>query len=113
MDSIKDLLNQLPEKNKKIEYHTRGFTQIPNWFLDSKKYNYYEKLVLIIIKRHMIGKKTCFPSIRKISEKVGCCESTTKNAQKKLRESGVLIKIDDNKVRSNVYKINLSRETPP
>ena len=101
---IKDILQKDNDKYKKIQSRVNGFTQIKNWFLDSSKFTIYEKMVLVVIKRHQINKNTCWPSIATIARKARCSKTTVNIAVKGLVEKNMIEKIKNNKVKSNVYK---------
>jgi len=104
---IKDILKNESSKYNKIQARIRGFTQIPNWFIDSKEYTIYEKMVFIIIRRHQINKETCWPSVATIAKKARCGKTTANKAIKGLIGKDKVEKIDDKKVRSNVYKTKI------
>ena len=93
---------KIPQNQKKKKQ--RNFTQISNNLIDDKNLTIYEKMVFIVIERHMIGKNTCWPSIATISQKSRCGQTSTKKATKSLIEKGYLGKTKNNKVKSNVYR---------
>ena len=99
---IKEILKNESSKYNKIQTRVNGFTQVLNWFIESKKYTIYEKQVYYILKRHKMNKKTCWPSIKTIARKVPCSESTVKKAIKGLLAKEMVTK-EHIKRRSNVY----------
>ena len=92
-----------PGFSKKIN----GFTQIPNWFIASDNFSIYEKMVLIVIKKHLMKKRECWPSIRKISKEADCSEYSTKKAINSLIKKDRLTKRSNGHFRNNVYSTNI------
>lgn len=95
--------------NNKIGYKQKlgNFTLIPNWFLDSHKYSIYEKMVLIVIKKHQGNKDNCWPSLRVIGNQARCSETTVKKAIKGLIEKGQLDKTKSKEYKSCLYHSKL------
>lgn len=81
----------------------KGFTQIPNSFLMRLDLNVYDKMVMIIIKKHKMRNKNCWPSERTIASILQCGETTVKKSIKKLGIKEMFIKSRDKEHRGNVY----------
>lgn len=82
-----------------------GFTQIPNKVLLSNKLNSCEKLVLCVIKMHIMDNKDCFPSRPLIAEESGFYVRTVDKAIKGLVKHR-FVKVKKRHGKSNLYKLN-------
>jgi len=101
--TIEKLKTSNPNFNKKIN----GFTQIPNWFIASYNFSIYEKMVLIVIKKHLMKKKECWPSIKTIAKEADCSEYSAKKAINSLIQKDRLTKKRNGHFRNNIYSTNI------
>lgn len=107
MDSFEDIIKDkifditfAPKRSK-----GKNFTQISNILIDNSDLTIYEKMIFIVIKRHMINKLVCWPSIPTIARKAGCGETTAKKRIKSLIKKKYIEKVEIKTVKSNVYRI--------
>lgn len=106
MQGIGNILNSYSAKNSQLKNRVCGFTQVKNLLIDNLELSTYEKLVFIVLKRHVGAKEYCWPSLTTIAKKAGCSESTVKKAINGLIGRGLIEKRRGEKVRSNEYRIN-------
>lgn len=92
-------------KYNEIKKRANGFTQISNYFIDQTHLTSYEKLVVIVLRRHMIGKDYCWIGLETIAKKSCCSITTAKKAVKGLIAKGVIGKTKSKEHKSNVYSI--------
>lgn len=107
MDSVDEIIKKngididfIRKRNK-----GNGFTKIPNIFIDNSDLTIFEKMVFIVIKKHMFWKNFCWPSIPTIAKEASCGESSVKKAIKSLKAKKYLEITKTDKIKSNIYKI--------
>ena len=61
MENIGDIIKKKDGITFNFPKRAEAFTKVPNEFLISENYSAYEKLVLIVIKMHQMGKRWCWP----------------------------------------------------
>jgi biotin operon repressor len=67
-----------------------GFTMVPNMVIENTKMNIYEKMVLIVIKKHQMNKANAWPSQSRIAKQVRCSVTTVKKTVRILRFKGLI-----------------------
>jgi len=106
MESFDHLTKGVAEDQYKPQnIRSKGFTQVSNKLLVPNGLDAYEKMVEIILKKHKMKNRYCWPSIKTIAEGVGCSESTVKKKIKSLNSKKWLGKTKSNKYKSNIYQI--------
>lgn len=98
------------ELNKPAFMRSKGFTMVPNWFIESSDFLPYEKLVAIVIFKHQKNKKRAWPSHGRIALQIGCCVSTVKKSVVGLEAKGILTIVQSNNHKSNVYNISFDKK---
>ncbi len=94
----------------KMSTDVKNFTMISNKLLSSNLITAAEKEILTILKTFTNKDNECFPSVRKIAERIGCCIRKVRYTIKKLKDK-CIIKVtpqyrkSDNSQTSNLYKI--------
>jgi DNA-binding MarR family transcriptional regulator len=83
----------------------RGFTIIENSFIERTDLNIYEKLVVIVIKKHCMNRGRAWPSQARLAEQVGCSISTIKRIIKNLEKIEILTVERNHNHKNNIYKI--------
>lgn len=96
-------LSKIMLKHKK---KLKGFTMIPNWFLEDNNFSVYEKMTIIIILKHRRNKQQAWPSQKIIASQIGCSVSTVKKAIGKLQRTGIIKITRLKNCSNNVYAIN-------
>jgi DNA-binding MarR family transcriptional regulator len=82
-----------------------GFTKVPNLFLMRQDIGTYEKMIMIILKKHKMYNPTCWPSMKTIAEEARCSETTVKKTIKSLKNKKLLFISKERGIKSNVYII--------
>jgi len=88
----------------------KSFTMVSNELLSSKLITVAEKEILVILRTFSNKEGECFPSVRKIADKLGCCIRKVRYTLKKLKDK-CIIKVtpqyrkSDNSQTSNLYTI--------
>jgi hypothetical protein len=107
---MEDFASLFENKIKKLASSNKGllgFTQIPNRFIKREDLNPYEKMIVIVIKMHMMNKNHSWPSHKTIAREVGCSTTTVKKSLKNLVAQKIIIKEYWDTTRSNKYEIRM------
>ncbi len=107
MDGLQTTIEKLKANNPNFIKKINGYTMVPNWFIASNSFSIYEKMVLIVIKKHLMNKKECWPSIKTIAKEADCSEYSAKKAINSLVEKDRLTKKPNGHFRNNVYSTNI------
>lgn len=109
MESIWKVLADNIDKYRKQTGKNKGFTKVPNMFIEDSLFSAYEKMVAIVINKHQMKNNEAWPSHNTIAKQAGCSISTVKKAIKRLQLKGILYKARLNGRNSNTYRIRLER----
>ena len=93
MNSVNDIITKKVNKSGKLRGKLNGFTMIANWFIEQSGFSIYEKMVVIVIKKHLMYKSQAWPSLEKISTQAGCSISSVKKAIRELEQKQILIRV--------------------
>lgn len=105
MDHIEGILKR---KNISVKIRrTKAFTKVPNWFIESAHFTVYEKMVAIVIQKHLMNKLRAWPSHTKIATQADCSVSTVKKAIIGLEKKSVLRKLRDPEYKTNIYFLEI------
>jgi DNA-binding MarR family transcriptional regulator len=85
----------------------RGFTMIPNSFIENKNLSIYEKMTVIVMLKHKGNNETAWPSQQRLAGQVGCSVSTIKKTIIGLEKKKIVSKLKSKNYRRNIYKINI------
>ena len=103
MEAIGKIIN-----NKIIlQGKVNGYTKIPNWFLESRKFTIYEKMTAIIIYKHQMYKKSAWPSQVRIARQIPCSITSVKKAIAGLHKKNILTIEKHKNGKNNLYIIKL------
>jgi biotin operon repressor len=102
MEKFNDIFNKIstPITNK---INRGSFTKVNNFLIDSPDYDCYEKMVLISLERFNYGKNNCWASQATIAKCAGCSKTKVKSVLANLEKSGKVIKVKNNKYKTNTY----------
>lgn len=103
METAGSIMSENFRNNNALNAKIKGFTQISNLFLMRPDLNVYDKMVMIIIKKHKMKNQNCWPAVKTIASILRCSETTVKKSIKKLSDKGLFTKSRDKEHRSNVY----------
>ena len=109
MKSVNDIIAKKVNKSGKLRGKLNGFTMIANWFIEQPGFSIYEKMVVIVIKKHLMYKSQAWPSLEKISSQAGCSISSVKKAIRELEQKQILVRERPIGRKTNVYQIKLER----
>ena len=107
MESIKHIIASNFDKYRQTVCKKRGFTKVPNIFIENNSFSIYEKMVGIVITKHQMNRRLAWPSQRRIALQAGCSVSTVKKAINGLQSKHVLAKKTKAKGTNNLYQINI------
>ena len=86
---------------------TKGFTQVPNFLLQSKKLNAGDKITYAMLLSYAWQKDFCFPGQSTLADDLGMHETNVRKHLKALEASGLLTIIRRGQGRTNIYELNL------
>ena len=109
MEKLKTAIFERVSNNSKLRGKIQGFTMIANWFLEKTGFSIYEKMVVIVIKKHLMNNHEAWPSLEKIATQSGCSVSSVKKAILELQNKNIVEKSRPNYRKTNIYKIKLDR----
>lgn len=109
MNYIGEILSKRIDESVRLASKIRGFTMIANWFIEIPGFTIYEKMVVIVIKKHLMNKKEAWPSLENIALQAGCSVSSAKRAILQLQRKKVLVKARTYNRKNNTYKLNFDR----
>ena len=81
-----------------------GFTQIQNFIFSDKNLNSYDRMVLIVLKKHQFKDEYCYPGIPLIAKEAGCSPHTVIRSLKKMSALGYIYWYKTG--RHNNYKVD-------
>lgn len=94
-----------------------GYAAVPNWLVDDEETHAHDKLVYMVLARHVGRKGLAFPSVETIAKKAGISESSVKRASARLIERGLVQVIVPRRYKqgertkgdatTNVYRISV------
>jgi len=86
--------------------HLVGFVKVPNTLFGDRRLTIYDKMILIILKKHSFNSEFCFPSQSLIANEASVSVDTVIRSLSKLEGLGYVSWYKDK--RHNVYKVNLN-----
>jgi hypothetical protein len=69
---------------------TQGFASIPNWLVDDESFTAHDKLVYMVLSRHVDEHGSAFPGIEHVARKAGISPASVKRAKKRLIDAGLV-----------------------
>ena len=85
----------------------KGFTQVPNFILKSKKLTAGDKLTMAMILSYAWHNDRCFPGQAKLAEDLGIDERSVRRHIKALQSEGLLSIVRRGLGQTNVYELNV------
>lgn len=85
----------------------RGFTQVPNFLLSSKRLSASAKLAYAMLLSYAWHADFCFPGQERLAADLGVTDRSIRSHIKELEEAGLLRIVRRGLGRTNVYELNL------
>jgi DNA-binding transcriptional ArsR family regulator len=85
----------------------KGFTQVPNFLLKSKKLSAGDKMAFAMLLSYAWQNDFCFPGQQRLGEDLGLDERSVRRHLKSLEATGLLAIQRRGQGRTNVYELNL------
>src|ERR1700730_6683236 len=108
MEQIGDILKDRNIILKGADAATaKGFTQVPNFLLKSKKLSSGDKMAFAMLLSYAWQNDFCFPGQRRLGEDLGIDERNVRRHLKSLETIGLLAIQRRGQGKTNVYTLNL------
>ena len=85
----------------------KGFTQLPNFILKSKKLSSGDKLAFAMLLSYAWQNEYCFPGQVRLGEDMGLHETNVRKHLKSLEANGLLAIVRRGQGKTNIYELNL------
>jgi len=85
----------------------KGFTQLPNFILKSKKLNAGDKITFAMLLSYAWQNDYCFPGQVRLAEDLGLHETNVRKHLKSLEANGLLAITRRGQGKTNIYELNL------
>jgi DNA-binding transcriptional ArsR family regulator len=85
----------------------RGFTQVPNFLLKSKKLSSGDKLAFAMLLSYAWQNDFCFPGQKRLGDDMGLHETNVRRHLKSLQANGLLSIVRRGQGKTNIYELNL------
>ena len=85
----------------------KGFTQVPNFLLKSKKLSAGDKMTFAMLLSYAWQDDFCFPGQRRLGEDMGLHETNVRRHLKSLQANGLLAIVRRGQGKTNIYELNL------
>lgn len=86
----------------------KGFTQVPNFLLTSKKLSAGDKMTFAMLLRYAWQNDYCFPGQQKLAEDLGLSDRSVRTHLKALEAIGLLTIQRRGQGKTNIYELNLA-----
>jgi biotin operon repressor len=86
----------------------RGFTQVPNFLLKSKKLSSGDKMTFAMLLSYAWQNDFCFPGQERLAEDLGLSDRSVRTHLKSLEANGLLAIQRRGQGKTNTYELNLS-----
>jgi DNA-binding transcriptional ArsR family regulator len=108
MEKIGDILKDRNIILKGADAATaKGFTQVPNFLLKSKKLSSGDKMAFAMLLSYAWQNDFCFPGQQRLGEDLGIDERNVRRHLKSLEAIGLLAIQRRGQGKTNVYELNL------
>jgi DNA-binding transcriptional ArsR family regulator len=84
----------------------KGFTQLPNFILKSKKLNAGDKITFAMLLSYAWQNDYCFPGQVRLAEDLGLHETNVRKHLKSLEANGLLAITRRGQGKTNIYELN-------
>lgn len=85
----------------------KGFTQLPNFILKSKKLSAGDKITFAMLLSYAWQNDYCFPGQVRLAEDLGLHETNVRKHLKSLQANGLLAITRRGQGKTNIYELNL------
>lgn len=85
----------------------KGFTQVPNFLLKSKKLSSGDKLAFAMLLSYAWANDFCFPGQARLAQDMGLTERSVRTHLKSLETNGLLAIQQRGQGKTNIYELNL------
>ena len=85
----------------------KGFTQVPNFLLKSKKLSAGDKMAFAMLLSYAWQNDYCFPGQIRLADDLGLDERSVRRHLKSLESSGLLAIKRRGQGKTNIYELNL------
>ncbi len=85
----------------------KGFTQVPNFLLKSKKLSAGDKMTFAMLLSYAWQNDFCFPGQQRLAEDMGVTDRSVRTHLKALEAHGLLTITQRGQGKTNVYELNL------
>ena len=86
----------------------KGFTQVPNFLLKSKKLSAGDKMTFAMLLSYAWQNDFCFPGQERLAEDMGLSDRSVRTHLKSLESNGLLTIQRRGQGRTNIYELNLT-----
>ena len=86
----------------------KGFTQVPNFLLKSKKLSSGDKMAFAMLLSYAWQNDFCFPGQQRLAEDLGLDERSVRRHLKSLEAIGLLAIQRRGQGKTNIYELNLT-----
>ena len=87
---------------------TKGFTQVPNFLLKSKKLSSGDKMTFAMLLSYAWQNDYCFPGQQRLAEDLGLSDRSVRTHLKSLQAIGLLAIQRRGQGKTNIYELNLT-----
>ena len=85
----------------------KGFTQVPNFLLKSKKLSSGDKITFAMLLSYAWQNDFCFPGQERLAEDLGLSDRSVRTHLKSLEAAGLLAIQRRGQGKTNIYELNL------
>lgn len=111
MDALRSIGDLLKDKNIILKgadaASAKGFTQVPNFLLKSKKLSSGDKLAFAMLLSYAWQNDHCFPGQKRLGDDMGLHETNVRRHLKSLQAHGLLTIVRRGQGKTNIYELNL------
>ncbi len=86
----------------------KGFTQVPNFLLKSKKLSSGDKMTFAMLLSYAWQNDFCFPGQQRLAEDLGLSDRSVRTHLKALEVNGLLAIQRRGQGKTNIYELNLA-----
>ena len=86
---------------------SKGFTQVPNFLLKSKKLSAGDKMAFAMLLSYAWQNDYCFPGQQRLAQDLGLTDRSVRTHLKSLETNGLLAIKRRGQGKTNVYELNL------
>ena len=84
----------------------KGFTQVPNFLLKSKKLSSGDKMAFAMLLSYAWQNDSCFPGQERLAEDLGLSDRSVRTLLKSLETNGFIVIKQRGQGKTNIYELN-------